>query len=217
MKASKFVLELIDKEEIAKDTFTFRFKKPLNFDFIPGQYVKIFLDIDNPDERGSSRYFTISSSPTEDYISITTRIIKSSFKKALSAIKEGDRIKAFGPIGFFDIDFISKKEKVFITGGLGITPFRSILKYCHDKKMKFNATLISAFSNKNNVVFKEELESLKYFFEKINLFFLLTNEEKKYSGFINGKVSKETINKYVHGLPYNVERDDIFSENFPGY
>jgi len=83
---------------------------------------------DNPDNRGVTRYFTISSTPFEDFIMITTRISRpsSSFKESLTEMKIGGRITASGPDGDFTIDDLGKNY-IFIAGGIGITPFRSIL------------------------------------------------------------------------------------------
>ena len=90
------------KEQIGNDVFVFYFLRPEDFDFLSGQYIQVTLPHLKTDERGSSRYFTISSSPTEkDYLMITSRKGISSFKKALFDLKEGAQVQFFGPIGTF--------------------------------------------------------------------------------------------------------------------
>lgn len=155
------ILTLIAKRKEAGNAKTFIFKPQKSFTWIPGQYLIYNLDHKNPDLRGKMRFFTTSSSPFEKYPSISTRIdnIKgSSFKKALDSLKPGDTINAKGPDGDFTLENI-KDKFVFIAGGIGITPFRSILKQLeHDKK---DLDIILLYFSKKDVVFKKELEDLK--------------------------------------------------------
>ena len=155
MKAAKFELKFLKKEKVGENIFSFYFDTfATGFDFIPGQYIKIYLDITKVDDRGSSRYFTISSSPTDKgFITITTKIVKSSFKKALGNLRSGDLVKIFGPIGYFDFDIKNKKNKLFLAGGMGITPYHSVLRYLNDKKLKIPIALIASFPTKKEVIF----------------------------------------------------------------
>jgi NAD(P)H-flavin reductase len=98
-----FFLFFTKKVKIAKDLYVIIFdRKKVPFTFLPGQYIQMTLPHENVDERGSSRYFTIASSPTEkDVLMITSRKGRSSFKKALFGLKAGDRVQFFGPMGVF--------------------------------------------------------------------------------------------------------------------
>jgi ferredoxin-NADP reductase len=90
------------KVQLEKDIYVFYFLRPEDFQFLPGQYIQMTLPHAKTDDRGSSRYFTISSSPTEkDYLMITSRKGSSSFKKALFGLEEGTQVQFFGPIGMF--------------------------------------------------------------------------------------------------------------------
>ena len=99
VQSQTYTIPFISKKEIAKDTFSFYFSRPKEFEFIAGQYNRWILPTNATDGRGASRFFTISSSPNEkDFISLTTKIIQSDFKKSLLQLKEKDEIKIFGPM-----------------------------------------------------------------------------------------------------------------------
>lgn len=101
--AKKIELRFIKREHLTTDIYAYYFDRhQVEFTFLAGQYVQLTLPHKNADERGSSRYFTITSSPTEkDYVIITTRVGKSSFKKALFQLEPGMKVQFFGPIGTF--------------------------------------------------------------------------------------------------------------------
>lgn len=160
------------KYKEAKGVYSFVFEAPKNFSWQAGQFIFYTLPHNNPDDRGITRYFTISSAPLDKVVRITTRIEKdgSTFKKNLMKLTAGDKIEATGPDGDFILDDV-KKNNIFISGGIGITPYYSILKDLDQKNLPINATLLYANSDEN-FVFKEELEALvaKYPTFKIKYF-----------------------------------------------
>ena len=248
--ANKFEFPFIKKEKIAKNTYTFYFDRvhverglgkrgyAEDFDFIPGQYLKLYLQIENPDARGSSRYFTISSSPTDrKFLTITTKILKSSFKKKLHSLKKGEMVSFYGPLGFFTFNVNSKKPKIFLGGGIGITPYHSILTSLDYKKNKAKILLIVFFSLYKDVIFYEELKKIEKENPNIQIVYTLTRDTK--DGFEIGRISEEMIRKYspefldseffVVGSPVveeelfdlvkkmGVSEEKIFKEHFSGY
>ena len=153
-------LRLIKKIQEASDCYSFIFEKPIDFKFIPGQFLIYTIKNEIHDDRGEERYFTISSAPFENELRLTTRIFKtpSTFKEDLTNLKEGEEIETRGPEGdfFFDKNF---SNHLFVSGGIGITPFRSILLDLKNKNQNPNIKLY--YANKNDeVVFKNELENL---------------------------------------------------------
>jgi len=123
------ILNFIEKVQITADCFSFFFDSPGKVIFKAGQHMNFTLLHDNPDDRGINRYFTIASAPHEEQIMITTRIAReqsSTFKKALMSMEKGQEISALPPQGKFIIEDYSKSY-VFFAGGIGITPFRSML------------------------------------------------------------------------------------------
>lgn len=153
-------LKLINKVKEASDSFSFIFEKPENLSFTPGQFLIYNIKNQNHDDRGEERYFTISSAPFENEIRLTTRFFEnsSSFKKDLLNLNLGTEIEFKGPEGdfFFDSRF---ENHLFISGGIGITPFRSILLDLQYRELEPNIKLY--YANKNaEVVFQDELEEL---------------------------------------------------------
>lgn len=103
-----FFVQFSRKEQICDRVFSYYFVRPHAFHFQAGQYIQMTLPHADPDERGSSRFFTIASSPTEkDFLMITSRKGKSSFKRAMFALTPGTSVQFFGPIGKFVLEEIT--------------------------------------------------------------------------------------------------------------
>ena len=150
-KSSHLELTLTKKDKVeGTDVMSFKFSKQNDqlenkttlLDYTAGQFA--FFDIGEVynDPKGPIRHFTISSSPTEDFIMFSTRIRDSPYKKRLSTLEEGAKVKVRGPEGQFVLHQDYSKPAVFLSGGIGVTPFRSMIKYATDKQL----------SNKNNNV-----------------------------------------------------------------
>lgn len=148
-------------EDMAVNIHTFWFKPEKTVDYTAGQYTELHLVYPNPDDRGTKRWFTLSSSPTEELLSITTKFnpASSTFKQALLRLKPGTRLHAADPMG----DFVLPKDPsiplVFVAGGIGVTPFRSMIKWLTDKKEKRAIHMIYAANKLKEVAFRQLLES----------------------------------------------------------
>lgn len=155
-------LKLIEHKPLFKDAETFIFEPDEPVTWQPGQYMHYVFPHPDEDNRGVERWFTISAPPYEKNITITTRFTEekgSSFKKALRSLKTGDTIEADGPKGKFVIDDFDKKY-VLVAGGIGITPYNSmLLQFDHDGKMPDTELL---YANRDeNFVFGDELAALE--------------------------------------------------------
>lgn len=140
-------------------TFIWDTDEPVNWQ--PGQYMHYVFPHPDEDDRGEERWFTISAAPYEKHLQITTRFDtqrSSSFKQALGALQTGAIIEADGPKGKFVITEPDKKH-VFVAGGIGITPFRSILVQMDHDNQNLNIELLYA-NRDENFVFGEELEAI---------------------------------------------------------
>ncbi len=157
----KLMLILERKEKLANDIYDFVFKNNSKFNFTPGQYLEWTLDVKNQDSRGNRRYFTISSSPTETEIRIGIKFYQnsSSFKKTLLNLKTGDKVLAGSLSGDFTIANAKENKFVFVAGGIGITPFRSILKYLIDNNIKKDIILLYSNKLKEEIVYVDIFNS----------------------------------------------------------
>jgi ferredoxin-NADP reductase len=220
-------LRLLDRIKEASDCYSFLFEKPGNFSFIPGQFLIYTIKNEIHDDRGEERYFTISSAPFENEIRLTTRIFEtpSTFKEDLMNLKEYEDIEVKGPEGdfFFDSTF---ENHLFVSGGIGITPFRSILLDLQNKNKEPNIKLY--YANKNiEIVFQNELEELsnqnfliEYFIaentltpEKIYKDFKVINNCAVYLSGPEPMVESFSTELIKLGIPEkNIKRD-----YFPGY
>lgn len=154
-------LTLVKKIQNTFDASSFIFEPEKPIKWKAGQYLYYTLNHHGADERGVSRYFTNSAAPHEKFIMITTRLAAeegSTFKRALQSLAIGAQIDAFPPDGDFVVDDPGAKY-VFIAGGIGITPFRSILLDLGNKKEIKDIILF--YGNRNEeIVFKDELEKI---------------------------------------------------------
>jgi ferredoxin-NADP reductase/Na+-translocating ferredoxin:NAD+ oxidoreductase RnfD subunit len=146
---SKYVLKLKQVEEVGTGMYDFIFRKPA-LAFQPGQYLEWTLGQGNnrADNRGNRRYFTIASSPTEQNLRLGVKFYDkpSSFKKRMLAMTPGDTIMAGQLAGDFTLPRDPREKLVFIAGGIGITPFRSMVKYLSDRGEKRSIVLL--YSNR---------------------------------------------------------------------
>lgn len=157
-------MKLEFKEKLLKPgnvtRFVFRPTTPISW--TPGQYLHYKLPHDPADDRGDERWFTISSAPFEQDVWITTRIApdrSSSFKQKLQELKPGQIIESGQPEGDFTVEDLTK-DYVFVAGGIGITPFRSILNQLHHDGKDIRAELLYANRDEANIPFKDELEAI---------------------------------------------------------
>lgn len=198
----EFYLPFIKKEQVAKDALAFYFGQTnVQFDFLPGQYVRMYLPGTGIDGRGDKRPFTIASSPLKkEHIMIVTRIIQSTFKKRLSELSVGEKIKFYGPMGGFVLHEEEQNEQVFLAGGIGITPFLSMISYVDEKKLPLKITLLASFSTVEDIIFKEQLEVIAKRSENVKVVYTITKpEESKLSSWNGeiGRISEELIRKHI--------------------
>jgi ferredoxin-NADP reductase len=150
------VLKLINKEHLVDNVWAFRFQPSEPLLWTAGQYVRVELPHDNPDEEGTKRWFTNSAAPYEGIMQITTRVTDTTFKQALSMLIEGDELQLIeNPEG----DFVWQDTTlplIFVAGGIGVTPFHSILKQRVHDQLPINVTLIYG-ARTENVPFQSEL------------------------------------------------------------
>jgi len=228
----KLLLRLKEKREIARDTFGFIFSGANNFNFTPGQYMEWTLGHARPDARGNRRYFTLASSPTEPDIHLGVKFYPkaSSFKKKMMALVPGEEIAAGSLAGDFTLPPKAKKELVWLAGGIGITPFRSMTQYLLDKKEKRPITLLYSNKTPAEVAYREifaRAESelgmkIVYVMTETEGFIDAQKLKKEVPGFMN-KIFYVSgphgmVDAFTHTLKnMGVHRRNIKIDFFPGY
>ena len=196
-----YKLAFLRKERVAEDVWSFFFDRSgTDFNFLPGQYIRITLPHLRPDDRGTTRYFTIASSPARvGEIMITTKVIESTFKKTLFALKRGQVVNFYGPLGKFVLDPEDKMPKVFLAGGIGITPFHSMLTFASEKLISTPLSLFVSFSNVSQMVFYDELKEVSNKNPNIQIIYTVSRSGKINNNWRGetGRIDMEMIKKYV--------------------
>ena len=160
--------QLVEKQRLAPDIVDFVYKPKRAIKYRPGQYMEWTLPHKNADSRGVRRYLTLASSPTEDNIRLGVKFYPngSSYKKALLAASSDTPIAAGQLSGDFVMPRDTSQKLVFIAGGIGVTPFRSMLKYLVDKNEKRDIVLIYSDKTEQELVYLDVFRQAE---ERINL------------------------------------------------
>src|SRR6478672_10264448 len=220
--SSQIELTLLEKDKVeGTDVVSFKFSKQGDLgektdktllDYTAGQFA--FFDIGGVynDSKGPIRHFTISSSPTEDFIMLTTRIRDSPYKQRLVTLEEGKKVKVRGPQGEFVLhedDY--SKPAIFLSGGIGVTPFRSMIKYATDMQLPLKIIMFDSNRNKENILFRKEFDEWSNINNNLKIIYTISEknqQERKSTSSLPstetsdwegeyGRIDKEMILKYV--------------------
>ncbi|HLG62246.1 MAG TPA: RnfABCDGE type electron transport complex subunit D [Ktedonosporobacter sp.] len=205
----KVALKLKRKSKIASDIVDFVFKSPQKLVFEPGQYMEFTLAHPKPDSRGVRRFFTLASSPTEEDIRLGVRFYNnsSSFKQSLYRIDSRTKMMAGQIAGDFTLPHDPEQKLVFIAGGIGITPFRSMLKYLLDTQQPRNIVLFYANRTVDEIAYKDVLSEAQAKLG-VRIFYTLTGTEtlpRNWSGLvgaINERMIREAVPDYADRVYY---------------
>ena len=221
--AKEFELKVKSVSEATEGTFSITFEKPANFNFFAGQFLIISLDIPICDEKCFRRSMSIASSPTEDFLIITARKGTSAYKRKMETLKEGETARATGPWGKVLLEESFQGNHVMIAGGVGITPFRSMIKDAKDRNLPLNILLLYSNRVPETIAFKEELDALVKSNPNFNVIFTISDANKTdWTGETNlidadfiKKYNKEINNSiyYLCGPPVMVQTIDKILKN----
>lgn len=232
----EFETEVTDIIQRTHNTKSYRFKVKGDIEFKAGQFLFVTIKIGNEQK---SKHFSFSNSPTErGYVEFTKKLTGSEFSNALSALKIGDWAKLKMPFGSFVLRDEYKKI-AFLSGGIGITPIRSITKYVVDKKSDVDIILLYGNRSTRDIAFKEDFDAMQKEYSKLKVVHILSEPEEGWqgrAGHINKQLIKEEITDYAERKLYicgppamvdamrkilldelNASRDNIITENFSGY
>lgn len=233
---------LLGCEAVAQETLASRLSKPAGFEFFAGQAVDVGLPDPSKPEAGVMKHtFSLSGAPRETELTIATRMRDSQFKRVLAALPVGARVQLEGPFGSFTLDEDRNRPAVFIAGGIGITPFRSIL---HDEIPKAEgAPILLFYSNPRpeDAAFLDELQALAVDNERFTLVATMTKMEGSSATWRGetGRITPHLLDGftrklaapiyYVVGPPamvggiretlvsVGIQESDVRSEEFFGY
>lgn len=227
-----YKIKLLKKEGVARATMAFHFEKPEGFIFVPGQYADLTLiSPSETDKEGNIRTFSLASAPYEEDLIFATRMRDTAFKRELGKMPEGAEIEIDGPFGSFTLHAKKEKPAVFIAGGIGITPFRSILKNASKEKPRRKFYLFYSNRTPEDAPFLKELSDLTKEIPDFTFVPVLSSTE----GYLNEEKIKKHVENidgpvyYLAGPPamttamrkmladLNIPKDDIRFEEFAGY
>lgn len=196
----KLLLLLKEKIQVAPDLFDFIFTPGQKLAFTPGQYMEWTLSHHHADSRGNRRYFSIASSPTENDLRIGVKFYPggSSYKQELFQLTQNKVIVASQLAGDFVLPKNREEKCVFIAGGIGITPFRSMIKYILDKKEPRSLILLYAVKQPQGIMYKDVFDEAEKTLG-IKTIYTITDEKAvppDWTGGI-GRITPELIQKEI--------------------
>lgn len=235
MNAYDLKVEIIDIIQRTDNVKSFRLNVGEKTNYQAGQYLIVNLQ----DNKDLSRPLSISSSPTEKgYIEFTKKITKSQFSEVLDKLQTGDFVRVRYPFGSFVFNE-SYKKIAFLSGGIGVTPIKSMCKYVVDSRIETDLILIYGNRSFKDIVFKEDFDLMAKQFPKLKVVHVLCEADPACNariGYINETIIKEDIQDYIDrkyflcGPPAMVEamkkilvnevsipKENIITENFAGY
>jgi ferredoxin-NADP reductase len=239
---TSYNIKLLRHEEVAKGTMAFYFKKPQGFAFKEGQHAE-FTELNPPetDDEGNKRVFSLASPSYAEDLMIATRMRDTAFKHSLEDFPSGTDLKLDGPYGSFTLHNNAKIPAVFLTGGIGITPVRSILMQAAREKFPHKIFLFYSNKRPEDAAFLDKLKKLEQ--DNPNYKFIGTmtdmqNSKQEWGGE-TGYINEEMLRKYVQDVKapiyyisgpgamvtamrsildsIGVDSDNIRTEEFAGY
>jgi len=220
---STYDVKLLSRHEIADGTMEFHFTRPDGFDFKAGQAIELVLP-----EPAGGHAFSLVNAPSEGELVVATRMRDSAYKRALRALPIGACVQVDGPFGSLTLHRNPSRAAVFIAGGIGITPFMSIVRNAVEECLKHPMALVYSNRRARDAAYLDELRSI----ENLRLVATLTEEG---GGFVDAAMIRRAAEGlpapifYVAGPPAmveamkavlekaGVEDTDVRSEEFFGY
>ena len=237
----RYELPFLDSRVETPTAMTFRFSTSgTGLDYRSNQAVRVVLPWVS-DPWGPARSFSLSSSPTErDEIAVTVKMTGSPFKEGLRNLRPGDRVLVFGPVG--DLIYTPSRDSLFVAGGIGVTPFRGMLRYATDTGARRPITLLYSARTPEEFAFRSELDGIARSNPRVRVEYTVTRPKDsgvRWDGRV-GRIDEAWLREalarldhpkvYVVGLPemaheilttlrdrLGVVEDDLEYEFFRGY
>jgi ferredoxin-NADP reductase len=193
---------LISRHEVAERTTAFRFGKPKGFSYTAGQFAEFILPAAKGEKAGEQVHpFTLSSAPHEPFLMLTTRMRDSEFKRRLGAAPIGTELTVKGPFGELVLDTDPGRPTIFLTGGIGVTPFRSMLVDAAHRNSPHRIVMFYSNRRPEDAAFLDELQRLEKEHPKFSLVATMTQmpkSDRSWKGEV-GKIDMEMIARHLKG------------------
>ncbi len=195
----RFQLKLEHIERAAADTYDFIFTPQRKLAFEAGQYLEWTLGVEHPDNRGNRRYFTVASAPTEDSVRLGVKFypVASTFKRALGSMAPGDTIFASHVSGSFTLPADPDAKLAFLAGGIGMTPFRSMLQLLIDRGETRPIVVLYGNERQQDIAYREVLDAANRRLGVRTVYAVAHGAEPgQYPGQIDARLVREAIPDY---------------------
>jgi ferredoxin-NADP reductase len=233
--------QIKEKREVAKGTLLVTFDLlGEEVDFAPGQYFFVTLpDVGYQDDKGLRRHITVVTSPNEKgVLGFATRMRDSAFKRSLGELPVGAEVDVESPKGNFVLPENTSRPLVFVAGGIGITVFRSMLRYIREERLPYRVTLVYSNRDRESTAFLDELRELEQELPNLRLVLTMTQdpgwegETRKIDSQFFADYLGEDLNEYtflVAGPPAmtggmqealasaGVREENVIAERYSGY
>jgi ferredoxin-NADP reductase len=233
---------LLKKEAVAEGTLRFHFAKPEGFTYQAGQSIDLFL-INPPetDAEGNKRAFSLTSAPHQPDLMITTRMRDTAFKRVLGNMEPGGIVTIEGPFGSFLLHENNSRPAIFLAGGIGVTPFRSMVLDATTRALPHRIVLFYSNRRPEDAPFLTELKEIEKQNKNFSLVATMTNMEKSSEqwegerGYVDTAMLARHVPEGTQPIYYlagpqgmvlalrdvlkasEVSQDDIRYEEFAGY
>lgn len=191
---------LVGRQQVAEGTMAFQLERPRNFLFKPGQFIDLSLPGVRPDgSDGLTHTFSIASSPADEQITVATRMRDTAFKRALSRLAIGAQVRVKGPMGSFTLHNNVSRQAVFLAGGIGITPFLSMISNASANLTHPSITLFYVNRQLRYAAFMDTLREFETFSRNFKFVPTLTRLTEGYrewrgeTGYINSAMLRKHI------------------------
>lgn len=235
-----YTVKLMKKETVASETMAFHWEKPDGFEFKAGQFGDFTLiNPSETDAEGNTRAFSFVNAPSEDGLVTATRMRDSAFKRVLKDLPEGSEVKLDAPHGNFTLHKTESTPAVFIIGGIGITPIRSMIVEALHQKTSHDLTLFYSNNTPDDAAFQSDFNDLADDNENFKFVPVMTNTDSDEwsgeSGYIDADMLKRHVSDITKPIYYlagpadmvqamykmlveaGANEDNIRAEEFSGY
>lgn len=236
-----YTVRLTHKKTIAEGTKAFFFEKPDGFTYIPGQYIELALIGPEEIDGKGGKCFSLISIPSDRELGIATRMRDTAFKRALDEVQEGETVHVDGPFGSLVLHKNIEKPAIFVAGGIGITPFYSIIRSAAERGFAHTITLFYSNRRPEDAPFLRELSAIARQYPHFTFVPTMTQTDRSKEvwngekGHIDAAMMKRycgdlsSSTGYVAGPPRmavamrkalveaGADEDNVRMEEFPGY